>query len=504
MNSWSRSEKAARMADLPQAPAQLSKGAEADLQVDIEAHSVAADASQQRVCIIGAGKAGLVACKVLHERGIPFDCFETGSQIGGLWVLNSDSGRSACYDSLCTNTSKLRTCFHDFPMPEHYPMFCTHKQILEYLEAYTEHFGFREHITFRTEVVSILPSLKDVCTVITKDVETGKVQERQYGSVIAACGHHWDPLWPDLKGEFKGTMIHAHSYRSPEPFEGRRVLIIGGGNSGMDIAAELAQSGAARILLSCRRRVHVVPRYTFGKPTDTRLKPWLGVTAPKGLLQLGATAVIRLSRGSQERFNFPPPKAGLLRVHPTVEPGSGNILEMIRDGQVLARPGIQHVKGHTVHFVDGSKEEVDDIICATGYNVRCAFLPADCSVMENGKPELMHHIVHPKLPGVYFLGFIQAHGPMIPCFEAQMPYAADLIQGAIELPSEEEMRKQIAKQHELNRQSFAQIERLALLVEFHRYLLQLRLARCPQSKSWLGRRLWKTRTFMSFCAGNLC
>ena len=165
-----------------------------------------------------------------------------------------------------------------------------------------------------------------------QDVETGKVQERQYGSVIAACGHHWDPLWPELTGEFKGTMIHAHSYRSPKPFEGRRVLIIGGGNSGgvflqitwatlpagvwhvvslrrhkhvytsspaigmtctvhtvgadneagmrsgasagMDIAAELAQSGAARILLSCRRRVHVVPRYTFGKPTDTRLKPW--------------------------------------------------------------------------------------------------------------------------------------------------------------------------------------------------------------------------------------
>ncbi|CAL5223737.1 g6297 [Coccomyxa viridis] len=498
------SQKAAHISGTTEPVVQQSKNRSAQLHIDVEALSAAAQDDRDRVCIIGAGKSGLIACKVLHQRGVAFDCFETGSQIGGLWVLNNDSGRSACYDSLCINTSKLMTRFHDFPMPEHYPMYCTHQQILEYLEAYTQHFGFGKSIIFRTEVLSVVPSPTGRFTVLTKDLDTGEVLTRQYGSVINACGHHWDPLWPELKGDYKGELSHAHAYRSPKPFEGKRVCIIGGGNSGMDIASEVAQSGATRTLLSCRRPVHVVPRYIFGKPADAQLKPWLGVTAPRRILEFGVTVMIRLSRGSQKSFNFPPPKFGLLRVHPTVNPGSGDILQLIRDKKVLAKPGIERVDGLTVHFTDGSSEDVDAIICATGYNVKCPFLPTDIRVLKDGKPELMHLVVHPGLPGAYFLGFVQAHGPMIPCVESQVPYVADLIQGVTELPSEEDMWAQIARQHMFNRRSFTQVKRHALMVEFHRYLLQLRLARCPKGKGWLGRKVWKAKTFLDFCSGNTC
>lgn len=483
---------------------QQEKDSAVQYNVDVQALSAAAK-SEERVCVIGCGKSGLIGCKVLTQRGVAFDCFEEGSQIGGLWVLNNDSGRSACYDSLRINTSKLVTRFHDFPVPKHYPMFCPHQEMLAYLESYVDHFGFRKQITFRTQVVSVIPQLKGGFTVSTKALDTGKVLTRHYTSVIVACGHHWDPLWPKFKGNFTGDVSHSHGYRTPKPFVGKRVMVIGGGNSGMDIAAELALSGAAKTILSCRRPVHVVPRWVFGKPSDVAVQPWLGVTVPRRWVELCATGAFWLSRGgSQESYGLPTPKFGLFGTHPTVNPGAGDILQLIKKKKVTPKPGILCYNDNTVTFLDGTSEEVDAVVCATGYNAKVPFLPEDCPVTKDGKTELMHLVVHPKLPGVYFLGFIQAHGPMIPCVESQMSYAADLIQGVSQLPPPEKMEKTIAKQHDFNRKNFTQVERHALMVEFHRYLLQTQMARCPKDKRGLGKKLWRTKRFLQFCAGQTC
>ncbi|EIE27617.1 flavin-containing monooxygenase [Coccomyxa subellipsoidea C-169] len=449
------------------------------------------DALKQRACVIGAGKSGLIACKVLHERNIPFDCFEASSQVGGLWVLNSDSGLSASYESLRINTSKQMTSFHDFPMPKHYPTYPTRKEILEYLESYADHFGFRSHITFRTE-----------------DKATGHTLARLYTSVLVANGHHWHAAWPELPGSFTGTLMHSHEYRTPKVMEGKRVMVIGAGNSGMDIASEASQCGAAAVFLSCRRRVHVVPRYIFGAPSDSILPAWLGVTAPRRLMEKGVTCLIHISRGSQTSFKFPPPDFGLLRVHPTVSPGTGDILQLIKDGKVTVRPGIERIEDRTVHFTDGTKEDIDIIVCATGYNVSCPFLPPKVEVLKGDKPQLLLNVAHPRAPGIFFLGFVQAHGPMIPCVEGQMPWVcktnSECVQGITELPGEAEMAAKIAEQHEFNRRNFTQVKRHALMVEFHRYLLQLRMARCPKGKGWLGRKLWKAKTFLVFCTGKTC
>ncbi|BDA48576.1 Dimethylaniline monooxygenase [N-oxide-forming] 5 [Coccomyxa sp. Obi] len=457
-----------------------------------------------RVCIIGAGKSGLIACKVLHERKIPYDCFEASSQVGGLWVLDSDNGLSAAYESLRINTSKQMTSFHDFPMPKHYPTYPSRTEILEYLEAYTDHFGFRKNIVLRTEVTKVEQLPQGNFRVLTEDKASGHTASRLYTSVLVANGHHWNAAWPELAGDFSGTLMHSHEYRTPKVMEGKRLMVIGAGNSGMDIASEASQCGAAAVFLSCRRPVHVVPRYIFGTPSDSILPAWLGITAPRRLLEAGVTCLIRLSRGSQASFKFPPPKFGLLRVHPTVSPGTGDILQLIKDGKVLVRPGIERVEEHTVHFTDGTTEDVDIIVCATGYNVCCPFLPPNVEVLKEDKPQLLLNVVHPRAPGIFFLGFVQAHGPMIPCVEGQMPWVADLIQGIAELPAEDKMEAKIAQQHEFNRRNFTQVKRHALMVEFHRYLLQLRMARCPKGKGWLARKLWKTKTFIAFCTGKTC
>ncbi len=165
-----------------------------------------------KVCIIGAGSSGMVAAKVLQERGIAFDCFEKGSDIGGNWRYGNDNGLSAAYQSLTINTSKKRMAYSDFPMPADYPDFAHHSQILTYFENYVDHFHLREAIAFNTSVTEVCPAGTNRWAVTLDNGET-----RYYRAVLVASGHHWFPRWPDFPGEFKGTIIHAHDYRtSPE------------------------------------------------------------------------------------------------------------------------------------------------------------------------------------------------------------------------------------------------------------------------------------------------
>ena len=194
----------------------------------------------EKVCIIGAGSSGMVAAKVLHERGIPYDCFEKSSDVGGLWRYENDNGLAAAYQSLTINTSKQHMAYSDFPMPPSYPDFAHHTQILRYFEEYIAHFGLRETITFRTGVTEVCPAGSNRWSVT---LDNGEI--RFYRAVIVATGHHWDKRWPHFPGEFNGTVIHSRDYRTPEPFRGQRVLVVGIGNTGVDVACEMGRNAAA-------------------------------------------------------------------------------------------------------------------------------------------------------------------------------------------------------------------------------------------------------------------
>ena len=201
------------------------------------------------VCVIGAGSSGIAAAKVLHQRGIPFDCFEKGDRVGGNWVFGNSNGMSSAYRTLHINTSRERMEYSDFPMPKRYPDFPHHTHIAEYFDDYVEHFCFRDHITFNTGVERAEREADGTWTVT---LDTG--ESRRYDALMVANGYHWDPRWPEppFPGDFDGEVMHSHYYIDNEPLKNKNVLVLGMGNSAMDIAVE-SSFVADRTFLAARR-----------------------------------------------------------------------------------------------------------------------------------------------------------------------------------------------------------------------------------------------------------
>src|SRR3954454_1227484 len=225
--------------------------------------------STEKVCIIGAGSSGIAAAQVLDARGVPFDCFEKGSQIGGNWRYENDNGMSSAYRSLHINTSRQAMAYKSLPIPDHYPDYPNHFQMAAYFDEFVEHFGLQEKITFRTEVTNIEPA--DGEWAVTTKAESGAEANERYRAVLVANGHHWDPRWPEpaFPGSegFEGEQMHVHHYREPDVLEDKRVLVLGLGNSAVDIAVESSRI-AEKTFLAVRRGAYVLPKYMNGKPID--------------------------------------------------------------------------------------------------------------------------------------------------------------------------------------------------------------------------------------------
>ena len=231
-------------------------------------------AKSLKVCVVGAGSSGIVAAKVLAGHGIDFDCFEKGSGIGGNWRFRNDNGMSASYASLHINTSKEKMAYSDFPMPDDYPDYPHHSQILDYFEHYVDHFKLRDRIRFQTEVRSIEPTDSGRWKVEVEGPNGPGTHD--YDAVLVANGHHWSPRMPEppFPGSFDGRVFHSHDYETFEGFEGKRALIVGIGNSAVDIACEVCRVADATFL-STRRSAHILPKYAFGKPIDHFTRPEL-------------------------------------------------------------------------------------------------------------------------------------------------------------------------------------------------------------------------------------
>src|SRR6185437_14892633 len=248
-----------------------------------------------RACIIGAGSSGIASCQVLHARGIPYDCFEAGSQVGGNWRYQNDNQLSSAYRSLHINTSRKVMQYAAFPMPDDLPDYPHHSQIAAYFDDYVDHFGLRSTITFCTEVTRVAPA-DPGWLVTTRQRDTGEVSTAHYRAVLVANGHHWDPRYPEppFPGTFSGEQTHSHDYKVPDPYAGRRVLVLGIGNSATDIAVETC-GVSERTFLAMRRGAHVIPKYFFGRPFDRLAKTPVG-RAPLWLQRLTLRVLIRLAQ----------------------------------------------------------------------------------------------------------------------------------------------------------------------------------------------------------------
>ena len=197
--------------------------------------------TRPNVAVIGAGISGLTVGKMLGDYGVEYTCFESSDRIGGNWAFGNPNGHSSAYRSLHIDTSKERLSFRDFPMPPEYPDFPHHTQIKAYLESYAEAFDLKDNIEFENGVVSATPVGENAAG--GWDILDQAGATRHFDHLVVANGHHWKPRIPDWPGEFAGELIHSHAYVNPfDPIEmrGKRVIVVGMGNSAMDIASELS------------------------------------------------------------------------------------------------------------------------------------------------------------------------------------------------------------------------------------------------------------------------
>ncbi|MBM0261055.1 NAD(P)/FAD-dependent oxidoreductase, partial [Micromonospora sp. 4G55] len=250
------------------------------------------------VAVIGAGAAGLATLKALADAGVPAVCFEAGDRVGGLWVYGSPG--SPAYRTLHLNTSRRRTEFAEHPMPAHWPDYPDHTRVAGWLADYADRFGLHRSVRLRHTVDRVVPEAGDRWTVHA-DGPDGPVSVT-VAAVVVANGHNRVPKSPVPPPPGTGTaqQLHSHAYRGPEQLAGRRVLVVGGGNSAMDIAVD-ASYAAARTLLSLRRGVWVVPKHLLGRPSDT-LNGALARRLPWRLRQRITQAMLTATVGPPTRY----------------------------------------------------------------------------------------------------------------------------------------------------------------------------------------------------------
>ncbi|RUS76876.1 hypothetical protein EGW08_015367, partial [Elysia chlorotica] len=401
---------------------------------------------RRRVLIIGAGCSGLAAIKSCLDEGLDPVCLERSSDIGGLWNYkdNDVTGSAGIYRSLVINTSKEMMMFSDFPPPESFPPFLTHQKVLEYFRLYAENFGLLRYIRFGAEVKRVSKAKDYEATGKWKveylnHVTESHVQE-VFDGVMVCTGHHSVPYVPEIPGlvDFRGQVLHSRFYKESTPFLGKRVVILGMGNSAVDIACDLAKS-AKQVYLCSRRGSWIVPRTSFwGLPADMLANSRVVFTLPYRLLDW-IVQVQANFRVDHQAYGIRP-QHGVLNCHPTI---NDELPIHLVSGRVLSRPAIASVRPDGVVLTDGEVVDCDVIIMATGYDYRVDFVDPDVLKVENNQSCLYKFMVPPHLPHptLTVIGLIQAIGAAMPISEMQTRWAAKLITGASKVPSFSEMQR---------------------------------------------------------------
>ncbi|MBO9516132.1 MAG: NAD(P)/FAD-dependent oxidoreductase, partial [Variovorax sp.] len=308
--------------------------------------------TQQQIALIGAGPSGLAGARNLQKLGIPFQGFEAHDDVGGLW--NIDNPRSTVYQSAHLISSKRTTEFSEFPMADSVADYPSHTELRRYFSDFADRFDLRRHFRFGVRVVRVEPVTESASTLWRVSIDTGggRIETADYKGVIIANGTLSEPSMPRFPGYFNGELMHTSAYKHAKLFQDKRVLVVGAGNSGCDIAVD-AVHYARSVDISVRRGYYFVPKYIFGKPADT-----LGGKRPlpAWIKQRVDATVLKWFTGDPVRFGFPKPDYRMYESHPVV---NSLILHHIGHGDIGVRGDIARLDGDTVHFKDGSARDYD-------------------------------------------------------------------------------------------------------------------------------------------------
>lgn len=355
---------------------------------------------QECFALIGAGPMGLAMAKTLIEQGVPFQGFELADDVGGLW--NIDAPRSTMYETAHLISSKRMTEFADFPMRDETAEYPSHREMKSYFQDFANAFDLYQHFHFGAEVLKTKP-LQDGGWEITWRDETGAQHTQTFAGLLIANGTLSEPNMPAFEGQFSGKLIHASDYRYPTQFTGKRVLVIGAGNSGCDIAVDAIHHGVS-CDLSMRRGYYFVPKYVFGVPADT-----MGgkIRLPMWLKRKIDGIILKWFVGDPQKYGFPKPDYALYESHPVV---NSLILFHAGHGDLKVRPDVARLDGNTVHFQDGSSADYDTILAATGYKLHYPFIDKELLNWKGDAPHLYLNCMHPDRDDLFVLGMIEATG----------------------------------------------------------------------------------------------
>ncbi|MFF5595896.1 SDR family NAD(P)-dependent oxidoreductase [Streptomyces althioticus] len=415
-----------------------------------------------RVAVVGGGIAGIAAVKALLQAGVEVLGVERAEELGGLWRLAADT---AAYEGLRLNTSKPRTEFADHPMPKEWPDYPTRAQLLAYVRDYAERFDVPRHFRTATELTAARRTEDGWRLELTGP---DGAYEETVTHLVVANGHNHTPRVPEppYPGTFEGTTSHAHAYREPSEFAGRRVLVVGTGNSAMDIATELAGQ-ADEVLISARRGVWVLPKTLFDRPTDQ----WNGALAavlPWRLRQRISQTMLRLAARGTEGPALPPSPEGVLQDHPTL---SDTVPALVREGKIGVRAGIERFEGRRVRFTDGREDEVDHVLWCTGYRATVPFLdPA--LVPDPARLPLYRHVLPLDDDALSFVGLMQSTGSALPVVEAQSRLLAAYVTGRLRRPPRDRMLASVTAELHAARERWGD-RRPHMRIDVDQYLRQV-------------------------------
>ncbi len=349
----------------------------------------------KRYCIIGAGASGLAVVKTFAEWGIPFDCFEALGDVGGIW--NPDSPH-VVYGSTYLNSSKKLSRYPDFHFPEEWAPYASRAQAQAYLRAYAKEFGLYPLISFNKKVTSAARTPKGWEIRIE-----GESAPRLYDGLIVANGHHWHPKVPTYPGHFEGEMLHSHDVKSKEQLKGKRVLVVGAGNSAVDILSDAAIENG-RVVHSMRRTYYFFPKTVFGKPTDVFIDYTSRIPLPRKVMRLFYRWGMRIVVGPHHRFGLERPDHDLFEAHPTA---CNTYLDHLVHGRTVVKPGIERLDGKRVIFTDGSAEEIDLLVWATGFTPSFPFMDQSYILDEQGRSKLFIHTFDRAFDDFFVVGLFE-------------------------------------------------------------------------------------------------